>query len=236
MHTPKVAPPTGGQLFELKPKHVGTPFTGIAEDDGPSGEEFNSITEQSARLAQALADGLGVGLGKLREMAQAGQLTADVVLRAFQSQREKVSAEFEQLPPTVARAVQNVQTEWMRLVGTFNQSSGVTGAVAEGIDTLVRNLDGLAAMAGRAKECHAQLEPIERLGQLLHDNSESARKRGIGIPVFIEFLIASAPESFGSVRTATGAAAGSAAPRMRLRLRRAAHRPIAATKLGRRHD
>jgi tape measure domain-containing protein len=114
------------------------------------GEEFNSITEQSARLAQALADGLGVGLGKLREMAQAGQLTADVVLRAFQSQREKVSAEFEQLPPTVARAVQNVQTEWMRLVGTFNQSSGVTGAVAEGINTLARNLDDVAAMAARA--------------------------------------------------------------------------------------
>jgi hypothetical protein len=138
MHTPNVAPPTGAQLHELKPKHAGAPLAGIAE--------------------------------------------------------------------------------------------------ADGIHTLVRNLDGVAAMAGRAKELHAQLEPIERLGQLLHDNSESARKFGSGISEFFGSLIADAPESFGALRAATNAAAGAAAPRMRLRRHRAAHRPIVATKLGRRHD
>ncbi|WP_183085770.1 tape measure protein [Paracidovorax citrulli] len=36
------------------------------------GDEFNSVMEQSPRLARALADGLGVTTGELRKMAEAG--------------------------------------------------------------------------------------------------------------------------------------------------------------------
>jgi tape measure domain-containing protein len=36
------------------------------------GEEYNSISEQSARLQQALAAGIGVTTGELRKLAEAG--------------------------------------------------------------------------------------------------------------------------------------------------------------------
>jgi tape measure domain-containing protein len=46
------------------------------------GEEFNSVVENSPRLAQALADGLNVPIGRLRKLAEEGRLTADVVVNA----------------------------------------------------------------------------------------------------------------------------------------------------------
>jgi tape measure domain-containing protein len=39
------------------------------------GEELNSIMEQTPRVARALAQGLGVGIGALREMGKEGKLT-----------------------------------------------------------------------------------------------------------------------------------------------------------------
>ncbi|MGC8808592.1 MAG: tape measure protein, partial [Thiomonas sp.] len=60
------------------------------------GDEFNSVMENAPRLARALADGLGVSIGKLRQMAEAGQLTADVVSKALLSQSAVLKAEYAQ--------------------------------------------------------------------------------------------------------------------------------------------
>lgn len=114
------------------------------------GEEFNSVMEQAPRLASALADGLGVPIGKLRELAGEGRLTTDVVLQALQSQRAIVEREFGSLPATVGRAITNLQTEWTKFIGTTNASTGATAAVAEGINLLAGNLQEVADVAGRA--------------------------------------------------------------------------------------
>jgi tape measure domain-containing protein len=68
------------------------------------GDEFNSINEQGGRIMEALADGLNVARSELRGMAEAGRLTANLVLPALLSQAEKINAEFEQMPRTVGRA------------------------------------------------------------------------------------------------------------------------------------
>ena len=52
------------------------------------GEEFNSVMEQSPRLAKAMADGLGVTTGELRKMAGEGQLTSETVIKALQGQSD----------------------------------------------------------------------------------------------------------------------------------------------------
>jgi tape measure domain-containing protein len=57
------------------------------------GEELNSVMEQAPRLAKALADGLGVPIGKLREMGAAGQITAEQVISALESQSKTLATE-----------------------------------------------------------------------------------------------------------------------------------------------
>ena len=49
------------------------------------GEEFNAVNEAAPRLMKALADGLGVPVGKLKQLAEQGLLTTDVMTMALQS-------------------------------------------------------------------------------------------------------------------------------------------------------
>jgi tape measure domain-containing protein len=114
------------------------------------GEEFNSVMEQAPRLAQALAAGLGVTTGELRKMAGQGQLTAQTVIDALQSQSEALQTEFTNLPATVGRAITNLQTQWMLFVGQLDASTGATSYVADGINVLANNLDAVARVAGLA--------------------------------------------------------------------------------------
>ena len=114
------------------------------------GEEFNSVVEQSPRLARALADGLGVTIGQLRAMAQQGQLTADVIRGALGGQAQAIQREFDQLPPTIGRAVQSLSNAWTIYVGEADKATGASAAVAGAINTLATNLDEIAAVATRA--------------------------------------------------------------------------------------
>lgn len=107
------------------------------------GDEFNSVMEQSPRLARALADGLGVGIGRLREMAEQGQLTAETVIKALRGQADTVASEFGKLPPTVGGALQNLSTAWTVYIGNVDKSTGASRAAAEGITYLATHLDGI---------------------------------------------------------------------------------------------
>lgn len=117
------------------------------------GEEFNSVVEQSPRLARALADGLGVTIGRLREMAQQGQITTEVLKGALGGQAQAIAAEFEKLPPTIGRAMQSLSNAWTVYVGETDKATSSSRAVAEAIAAVSRNLDtiiGLLIDAGQA--------------------------------------------------------------------------------------
>lgn len=125
------------------------------------GEEFNSVMEQAPRLALALADGLGVGVGALRQMAAQGQLTAQTVIAALSGQSQAVAAEFDKLPPTVGRALQSLGNAWTVYVGQVDQANGISAAAAEAIEGLARNLDTLGTLlfsAGKAAAAYQALK------------------------------------------------------------------------------
>lgn len=111
------------------------------------GEEFNSVMEQAPRLAQAIANGLGVTTGELRKMAAAGELTAVAVVKSLQTQGQALRSEFEKMPATVGRAITNLQTQWSLFVGQLDSGTGATSYVAEGINKLADNLDTVARVA-----------------------------------------------------------------------------------------
>ena len=64
------------------------------------GDELNSIFEQAPNLIQSIADYLDVPIGKIREMAKDGELTADVVKAAIFASADDINAKFEQMPMT----------------------------------------------------------------------------------------------------------------------------------------
>lgn len=70
------------------------------------GEEFNSIAENGQRLLRALADGLNVSVGELRNMAAEGELTGNVIVDALLPQWDQLSREAALLPDTVGGSFQ----------------------------------------------------------------------------------------------------------------------------------
>ena len=58
------------------------------------GDEFNSVMEQTPGLAKAIADGLGVTTGELRNMAKEGKLTTDVLIPALERAKSSVDSQF----------------------------------------------------------------------------------------------------------------------------------------------
>lgn len=104
------------------------------------GEEFNAVMENGSRFASALADGMGVTVGQLRAMANAGQLTTDKIMPALFSQFQKVREEGERLGTTVTSSVQRLQNAFLEYVGTTNKGVGATDILAGSLDSLSRNI------------------------------------------------------------------------------------------------
>ncbi len=199
------------------------------------GDEFNSIMEQSPRLAKALADGLNVPVGALRGLAEQGELTSAKVIRALKGQAEAINQEFATLPLTTGRALENLTTQWTLFIGKLTGGAQQSSVVAQGINTLAQNLDTLAGVAARAGAAltaalavqgvmalktfaaemmttgkAASLLTMElskipkviniavavtgfeigyQIGTMLHENSEMARKLGIGLTGFMQALV-----------------------------------------------
>lgn len=107
------------------------------------GDEFNSIMEQSPRLAQAMADGLGVTRGELRAMAMDGKLTSETVINAVRSQGEAIASEFTTLPETVGNAVQTMKNSLFVFIGGMNESVNQSGRLAEAINYISSAFDNI---------------------------------------------------------------------------------------------
>jgi len=108
------------------------------------GDEFNSIAEQAPRLMQALADSLGVPVGKLREMAAAGQLTAEVVTDALIQQLPKLKVEFEQLGDTFGTAGERLSNAAVEMVGAFDKMTGASSKATKGMNDLAAAMNKVA--------------------------------------------------------------------------------------------
>lgn len=113
------------------------------------GEEFNSVADAAPRLMQALADGIGVPVSALKDMAAQGKLTASVVSDALVGQLGKLKGELEALGSTAG-------DEWQRIINTFQKGIGQadTGPLIDALKDLRETLadqsvqQNLTAIAG----------------------------------------------------------------------------------------
>lgn len=110
------------------------------------GEEFNSVSEAAPRLMKALADGIGVPIGRLRAMAEAGKLTTSVLVEALPKALGALEQEAKQVQ-TISGAFQVLKNEVMLFVGAQTTANGTAAAAAGALSTLAANLDLVAAAA-----------------------------------------------------------------------------------------
>lgn len=101
------------------------------------GDEFNSIAENAPLLQRALADSLGVTIGQLRAMAEAGELTSDKLVKAFanESLNNALRVQAGNME-TAASAQSALSNNFTLFVGNLAQKSGIIDLYSSGIKAL----------------------------------------------------------------------------------------------------
>ena len=140
------------------------------------GDELNSVFESAPTLLQAIADYMNVPIGKIRQMAKEGQITADVIKNALLDPQtiSKVNEQFSELPLTWqdlwVRATNNVKLGLMEtndLLSNFANSDGMLAFVdnlvgmTQAISTfMAMALMGLANIANFVYENWSMIAPV----------------------------------------------------------------------------
>ena len=114
------------------------------------GDEFNSVMEQTPALAKAIATGLGVTTGELRNMAKEGKLTMDVLVPALERAKESVDDQFNTRILTISAAFENLNTSAIKWIGELDKSTGASEAFAKAINEIANHLTIVASLAAGA--------------------------------------------------------------------------------------
>ncbi|WP_052119396.1 tape measure protein [Gallibacterium anatis] len=108
------------------------------------GQEFNSVMEQTPALAMAIAKGLGVTTGELRQMANDGKLTMDVIIPALEKAKDSVDKDFSTRVLTLSAAFENLRTQATKWVGEANETTGAVRLLSETVGAAAEHFDVLA--------------------------------------------------------------------------------------------
>ncbi|EJG2168479.1 tape measure protein [Citrobacter freundii 47N] len=110
------------------------------------GEEFNSVNEQGNRLIVALADSMGVGIGQMRQMAAAGKLTTDVVVKGLLSQGVTIGNEFANTTTTISQALQVASNNITKFFGENSTVKTGTAIFNDAVISVSENIGALSAI------------------------------------------------------------------------------------------
>lgn len=93
------------------------------------GEELNAVFESAPNVIQTIADYLDVPIGKIREMASEGKITADIVKNALLGATNDINSQFDSIPMTWSQV-------W---TGVMNELYMATQPILELINLLAQN-------------------------------------------------------------------------------------------------
>jgi len=109
-----------------------------------SGDELNTVIASGGRIAEALADSMGVTTVQLRKLGQEGKITGQAIYEGLTEQLETLRAEADSMPATIGDAFVLLNNSIMKTVGTLDQMTGASSKVAEGIIWVADNLEMFA--------------------------------------------------------------------------------------------
>ncbi|ERU84225.1 tape measure protein [Pseudomonas aeruginosa] len=105
------------------------------------GEEFNTVLESSDRIAGALADSFGVTVGRLREMAAAGELTSEQIVIALRKELPKLREEMASFAPEIGAGLNRIFSETQKYWGRRAKETGVVDWVANQLNDVAKGIN-----------------------------------------------------------------------------------------------
>lgn len=121
------------------------------------GQELNTVIQTGGRVAEILADELGIGVNSLRKYGEQGKITGDLIYNSLTKRMEQLREEADKMPATIGDAMQLLRNSLLQTIGAFDQNNKLSEtfakaviAIADNLGILVKAAVGLAVVfAGR---------------------------------------------------------------------------------------
>lgn len=129
-----------GQQAELVQNALGRAMA----EGAAKGDDLNLVLNYGSRVAEVLADELGVNVTQLRSLAQEGKITGEVIFSALVRNMQALSEEAESMPATIGDAFILLRNSVLQAVGVYDQANGLSESLAEnliGIADAIRDTD-----------------------------------------------------------------------------------------------
>lgn len=164
------------------------------------GDEFNSVMEQAPIIGQLVADEMGIGMESLRGIAAEGEISADVMVRAFANGQEKIDAMFKEMPMTFSgmttmikndatMAFQTISQKFSAMLNS-DQMKMITSGISRAFQSIIWVIDTLVIPA-----IQSAVDFISNNGQQITMmlGILGAAALGAGLVMAVGFLIANWP-------------------------------------------
>lgn len=112
-------------------------------------QQFTTVMTGSDRLAQALADSMGVNVLELRKLASEGKITRSEML-GLSSQLETLRKEADAMPATIADGVTLIRNAFLMTIGMMDQAGGASESFAAGLVIIADNMGRIVTYAATA--------------------------------------------------------------------------------------
>lgn len=131
------------------------------------GEELNAVFEAAPNVIQAVADYMNVPIGKIREMASEGKLSASVVKNALLSATDEINAQFDSIPMTWSQVWTGVCNELymasqpiLEVINLLAQNWSVLEPIVIGLATAIGIYTAALLIHNAAQGIHNTLTAI----------------------------------------------------------------------------
>ncbi|RDE91473.1 phage tail protein [Aggregatibacter aphrophilus] len=170
------------------------------------GDEFNSVAEQMPILLEVLQKSLGKTRAELRKMAEEGELTPQLILGATKEATEEIQRQYEQMPLTIGRAMNQLSNSWLGFVGNTDKTISASSLVAGAISLVANNLDLLAGAlitAGAAYTVHL-IAPLAKKAAALAASTFSVNANTVAVNANASAQVRTAQATIIAMRAVDG--------------------------------
>lgn len=139
--------------------------------------DLRAILDSVPQIAETIARGLGMSVGELRQMVEAGRLTRFQVFEGLQKQAGDVNGEFEKLPETVERSKQRIANTFDDMSRRFSTWIDDVNVLRKGWSLLADVIEGVnrATTASTAAERLAKLKEAPEVPEFTSNPDPRAR-------------------------------------------------------------
>jgi tape measure domain-containing protein len=134
------------------------------------GDELKSIRENAPLVAEAIAKGMGVTTGALKQLGEDGKLTADVVGNALIAASDSAAAAFAKLPQGFEQATNKMVAQATLAASEFDKVGGTTQTLVTTVnfiaDTFKRWREELASTNAELNTTQILVQSVNDLGKL----------------------------------------------------------------------